>query len=269
MRDALVNLGCGTRFREGWFNIDIEPASPEVMRHDLSRGIPLPDGGCRAVYHSHLLEHLRREDAVALLKECHRVLQPGGVIRIATPDLERICRDYLAALERHAKHDAEWMRIELLDQMVRERSGGLMAAWFARDTIPNTDFVEKRIGCEAEAIQRAVRARHGRRWPGWARAARYGLHLARRIAVATVAGRSGLRAYDVGRFRLSGEVHQWLYERVSLAALLRATGFADPVVQTASGSRIEGWDAYHLDTLPDGTVVKPDSLFMEAVRPPV
>lgn len=268
MRKALLNLGCGTRYRDGWINIDIEPAGPGVIRHDLSRGIPLAGESCSVVYHSHLLEHLRREDAIAFLRECRRVLEPGGVIRIATPDLERICRDYLAAVER-SPGDAEWMRIELLDQTVREQSGGAMAAWLARESIPNLEFIRSRIGVELDAIRESRHAPPRRRWPGLRRAVRSALQRAQRLGVAISAGRSGLRAYDIGRFRLGGEVHQWLYDRISLAELLRATGFTEPTVQSATTSRIEGWERASLDTLDDGTVIKPDSLFMEAVRPPV
>ena len=94
-----VNLGCGSRCHPAWINIDIAPCVPGVIAHDLSRGIPLPDSSCDVVYHSHLVEHLRPEDARRFMKECYRVLKAGGILRVATPDLERICRLYLEKLE--------------------------------------------------------------------------------------------------------------------------------------------------------------------------
>jgi predicted SAM-dependent methyltransferase len=272
MPKTMLNLGCGHRFHRDWINIDIEPASPDVRRHDLSRGIPMPDASCSVVYHSHMLEHLRRDDARAFLRECLRVLEPGGVIRIATPDLERICRDYLAALERidrgepHARDDAEWMRLELYDQTVRERSGGAMAEFFARGGIANPGFVRERIGAEADAIRAALTAPPSK-WPGFARALRFASRQARRIAVAIVAGRSGLRAFDAGTFRFAGEVHQWLYDRHLLSDLLRETGFAEPSMQSATTSRIANWSAFELDAGADGAPFKPDSMYIEAVRP--
>ena len=69
-----------------------------------------------------------------------------------------------------------------------------------------------------------------------------------------------------GRFRRGGEVHLWMYDRHSLARALRRAGFRDPRVVGAAESRIHGWADYHLDTEPDGTTYKPDSLFMEAVK---
>jgi len=58
-----------------------------------------------------------------------------------------------------------------------------------------------------------------------------------------------------------------LYDRYSLAQLLCTAGFVNPTVQTATQSWIPEWDSFNLDTPPDGTVNKPDSLFMEALKP--
>ena len=49
--------------------------------------------------HSHFFEHITRADAESLLAEALRVLQPGGVIRIAVPDLAWLFSEY----ERGAK----------------------------------------------------------------------------------------------------------------------------------------------------------------------
>ena len=58
-----------------------------------------------------------------------------------------------------------------------------------------------------------------------------------------------------------------MYDRYSLARLLRITGFRDPQWKDASTSLIPNWTSFHLDTLPDGQVVKPDLFFMEAIKP--
>ncbi len=54
-----LNVGCGSYYHQDWINLDIVPVGPEVRQHDVSRGLPLPDASCEAVYHSHLLEHLQ------------------------------------------------------------------------------------------------------------------------------------------------------------------------------------------------------------------
>ena len=75
----------------------------------------------------------------------------------------------------------------------------------------------------------------------------------------------GWKYYKVGRFRMGGEVHQWMYDRYSLNILLEEAGFNDVKVSTANSSAIAGWSEYGLDS--DGEhVFKPDSLFMEGVK---
>jgi len=148
----LVNLGCGSRYHPDWINIDIAPQCPEVIPYDISDGIPLPDNSCDVVYHSAVLEHLRRPDASVLLSECYRVLKFGGIVRIGVPDLEKICQIYLSRLENALKgdesaaHDYDWIMMELFDQSVREKSGGEMIAYLRENPLPNESFVFERIG---------------------------------------------------------------------------------------------------------------------------
>ena len=66
----------------------------KLRRLDVRRRFPYPDDSVTAVYSSHMLEHIPRSAAAFCLKECHRVLKPGGVIRIAVPDLDQWIREY-------------------------------------------------------------------------------------------------------------------------------------------------------------------------------
>ena len=47
------------------------------------------------IYSSHFFEHLSYGDAVALLRECRRTLQPGGVFRAALPNFKGDFEPYL------------------------------------------------------------------------------------------------------------------------------------------------------------------------------
>ena len=75
-------------------------------------------------------------------------------------------------------------------------------------------------------------------------------------------------ALRLGRFRQSGEVHQWMYDEMSLGELLRSTGFEGIKRRTAVESYITGWRDLGLDADIGGLVYKPDSLFMEAKKAP-
>jgi SAM-dependent methyltransferase len=57
--------------------------------------IPCPTGSAEAVYCSHMIEHLDRVEAYAFMGEVHRILRPGGVVRIAAPDVARLVEGYL------------------------------------------------------------------------------------------------------------------------------------------------------------------------------
>jgi hypothetical protein len=70
----------------------------------------------------------------------------------------------------------------------------------------------------------------------------------------------------IGRFRHGGEIHQWMYDSYSLGRLLLACGFKSVAVRSATESYIPDWSSHNLDTEPDGSVYKPDSLFVEALK---
>lgn len=278
-----LNLGCGSRYHPDWINIDIAPQGPEVIQNDLSRGIPLPDASCDVVYNAAVLEHLRRSDAEAFLAECYRVLKPGGIVRVGVPDLEKICQLYLSRLtsalngEKTAAHDYDWIMLELFDQIVREKGGGGMLEYLRQNPLPNETFVYERIGEEGRGLVKSLRSssvslRRGiHTLPDFIHKLRRGFRilpsLAKRRILLWLLGAEDGRALEIGHFRLAGEVHQWMYDRYSLARLLEKTGFHEPQLQDANTSRIPNWTSFHLDTLPDGQVIKPDLFFMEAIKP--
>lgn len=254
----LLNLGCGARFHPHWVNVDVVPADGTVLAHDLQKPLPFPDETFDAVYHSHVLEHLRHDRALPFLKECHRVLKPGGVLRVAVPDLESLAGLYLETLRGALAGDPtsraryQWVIIELLDQLTRQYSdGGEMFEYLCREPIPCLDFVVQRLGYEVTSKLDQIR------------------EMVKNGTTPEVLQqrRSTFSADEVGRFRTGGGAHLWMYDRYSLALLLEQAAFAAPAVVAANQSRIPNFEQYGLDVLPDGSVRKPDSLFMEALRP--
>jgi predicted SAM-dependent methyltransferase len=93
-KDLCVHLGCGYRPKKDWINVD-HARGPEVqVVWDLRCGLPFADESCSAIFSEHFIEHIAKEDAASLLSECHRALQPEGVLRISTPDAELFFRAY-------------------------------------------------------------------------------------------------------------------------------------------------------------------------------
>lgn len=111
-----VQFGCGLCAPAGWVNFDasptlrlqrvpvvgrvvpVAPRFPQNVRYgDVVKGLPVEPGSCRAVYSSHVLEHLALEDMRQALRNVHGHLKPGGVFRFVVPDLEKMARQYVAS----------------------------------------------------------------------------------------------------------------------------------------------------------------------------
>lgn len=83
-----LHLGSGNRpLSRDWLNTDLRP-SPRVAFLDVTKPFPLPSGTFDYVYTEHMIEHIPFDKAQHMLRECLRVLRPGGRLRVATPDFE-------------------------------------------------------------------------------------------------------------------------------------------------------------------------------------
>lgn len=83
-----LQIGSGSNLLEGWLNVGISvEESWKGVYMDAGKRFPLPDESMNFVYSEHLFEHLTYQQAQNMLKESYRVLKPGGIMRLATPDL--------------------------------------------------------------------------------------------------------------------------------------------------------------------------------------
>lgn len=118
-----INLGCGLLTHPNWVNVDgswnarlakhpllrkaltvlhvlpkekeAVPWSRDIFIHDIRKPLPFRDNSAEAIYASHVLEHLYREQGQQLARESFRVLVPDGIVRFVVPDLNAIVREYL------------------------------------------------------------------------------------------------------------------------------------------------------------------------------
>jgi predicted SAM-dependent methyltransferase len=91
-----LQLGAGEHPRSGWLNTDLHDygRGDELVYLDVRKRFPLPDASFDVVFSEHLIEHLTYAQGQHCLRECLRILRPGGRIRVATPSLERLARLY-------------------------------------------------------------------------------------------------------------------------------------------------------------------------------
>lgn len=273
-----LNVGCGNKFHSSWTNVDMTSNSPHVLSHNLLRGMPFPDDRFDVVYHSQVLEHIPKKKAPFFVNECFRVLKPGGIMRVVVPDLENIAGEYLKQLadnirmpSRLSEANYDWIMLEMYDQAVRNYSKGQMAEFMQNPELENEKYIVERIGCIAKNIRDGYLS--GNKSPALnfmiaiKKIKSGGIRRAWKHVIGKIT--SSIRLSEerrIGAFRLSGEVHNWMYDRFSLSRLLKSAGFEEIVVKSPCDSGIPDWEKYELD-IKDGAVIDPMSLFMEARKP--
>jgi len=154
--ESYVQYGCGTCAPEGWLSFDCSPTLrmqrlplagslfqavattkfPERVRYgDIVGGLPVASESARAVYCSHVLEHLALDDFRTALANTLKILRPGGIFRMVLPDLRQIATQYLRDTGPEAS--IEFMRETRLG--VEHRPRGLVS--FVRGWLGNSEHL--------------------------------------------------------------------------------------------------------------------------------
>lgn len=105
-----LNVGCGKHPNVGWLNTDLLPSrrpwNPlgEIERKfdfplDITGPLPFKDQCLHAIFGEEVIEHIDRLYVPGFFKEAFRVLTNDGVLRLTTPDLQKICSVYLGYTE--------------------------------------------------------------------------------------------------------------------------------------------------------------------------
>ena len=151
-----INLACGGKLCDeiGWINADHQPNNSKVQKVNLLKKFPFPDDSFDVLYHSQFIEHIDFEMGIKFTHECLRILKPGGIIRIVTPDLEDQANEYLNALKNisnnpnseSAQLEYEWIRLEFLEQLMRNEDGGDMLKFLESKGHKALSYIEKRLG---------------------------------------------------------------------------------------------------------------------------
>jgi hypothetical protein len=128
-----INVGCGQSPTKDWRNFDNSPSlylaripglstllvgtgliskqqasfihfcrTHSIEYGNATKGLPLKSGSVEVLYSSHMFEHLDPEEAKLFLKEARRILCPGGIIRLAVPDIRMRAEKYVKDLDADA-----------------------------------------------------------------------------------------------------------------------------------------------------------------------
>ncbi len=108
VKSAKLHLGSSNHLLDGWLNTDLFPEQ-DVMTLDATSTYPFDSNTFDFVFSEHMIEHVPYEAALKMLRECHRVLKPGGVMRVVTPDLAKLMSLYPHPKDEWGERYLKWM----------------------------------------------------------------------------------------------------------------------------------------------------------------
>ena len=138
-RGLKLHVGSGTVRLDGWVSIDLETTAD--LNLDLREGLPFADGAARLVYNEHLIEHITVDEGRRCLADWFRVLEPGGVLRIATPDLEYVVERY-----QNSWKDQAWLQLpEYAFIRTRAEMMNVSFRWWGHQYLYDGEELERRL----------------------------------------------------------------------------------------------------------------------------
>lgn len=120
-----IEIGCGNNPQAGYIHLDIRKLPHVDVVCDFERSkLPFRDGEVEEIINNHVIEHISWRNLPFVINEWHRVLCSGGRVFLRTPDLEFICKKYLAE-----KTTPEWPGDE--NYIKENLSKEITPAWWA------------------------------------------------------------------------------------------------------------------------------------------
>jgi predicted SAM-dependent methyltransferase len=158
VRPTMLNVGCGTDYKPGWVNID-NNSDNNITRLDLNwdftNPLPYPNGSVDFIFNEHLVEHLTVEESRAALTDFLRVLRPGGVLRVAMPDLQLAIDKYL---HLPIEEDASMATFGLEFVQTRAERLNMAFRWWGHRWLYDWEELARRlyeVGCRPDQFVRA------------------------------------------------------------------------------------------------------------------
>lgn len=124
-----LHLGSSNHMLDGWLNTDLFPGR-DVMQLDATARYPFETNSFDFVFTEHMIEHVSYPAAINMLCECYRVLKPGGVIRVATPDLAKILNIHPQPKDELGQKYLNWMSSKFTPDVAEDHATHVVNAFF-------------------------------------------------------------------------------------------------------------------------------------------
>jgi predicted SAM-dependent methyltransferase len=98
-----LQIGTSNNILEGWLNTDSFLNHAPIVYLNATTRFPFAANTFDYIMAEHMIEHVEYEEAQIMLRECFRVLKPGGRVRFSTPDLR-------VMLELHSREKTDAQR---------------------------------------------------------------------------------------------------------------------------------------------------------------
>lgn len=267
---VFVNIACGDSYIDSWLNLDYSPVSSKVTKVNILGGLPCSDASVDVIYSSHFLEHIPRHKVNQFLIECFRVLKSKGVIRLVLPDFEEMARNYLKYRESGSHQEADFLMLEIFDQMVRTTPGGELGYYYSQ--LEESDpkmirFVRERTGFRI-GFNKKVSSWRERIFKIKNNPATI-FHFVENMYIKLVVKLlpSAFKEQNVSLSEI-GERHMWMYDYHVVQKLLLSFGFKSVNRCSAVTSSINEFPFFPLEVDEIGNPRKgEESMYIEAIKP--
>jgi len=255
----------------------------EYPVHDGALPLELPAEKFDAIYMNGIIEHLPEHQVQEWLNYLKKALRSGGILRISTPDMESIVRQYIDALTRVKKSNSRenqirhhWIHLALWDQICRRKGGGYMY-----DSI-ECGFHNKTLGKElfGDTYQFYSKKAMDSSEEDKGIAALYQRIEKTHSMSPQTSFFGNIRRWLISFFKTTPQKHivgshpretfeanKWLFDRIRLKVALQQAGFERITKVSFDESSISDWSSYQIDTSECAHRPFKPALFMECVKP--
>ena len=275
-------------YSQEWNNLLFSVLSPpqkekNIQYYDIRQSLPYPNNTFDTVFALRIMEHLTPGEGENFIKEIFRVLKPQGIVRLSTPDLEDVCRNYLKQLEVNVANPSlenivkyDWAVLELLDQMVRDKPGGLMVEAIKNNHY-DLEYSKTRYGDVFAEFYlpptQKKKTQKSKQSSNWKQKIKNSFPIKKikgavRKFKSFYKNKAKEKQQEINQDpRQSKEVHLWMYDRLSLQKMLNKMGFREITQQSYKSSMINNWEKYNFDKSNFGDYPLEPSLHMEGKKP--